>query len=301
MRGLVRPGRAGSLPRGVEAAEASGLDDRSALRAALRGVDAAVHLAARVHVMRDTSLDPLAEFRRVNVEGTRALLEEAVAAGVGRFVLASSVKAMGEGGAAVLTEETPAEPVDAYGVSKLEAEVVAGGFAERIHVASARFPLVYGPGVKGNMLRLFQLVDRGIPLPLGAVRNRRSLLFVGNASAAIDALLTSTYPSGEVFLVSDGRDLSTPEVVEEIARALGRPPRLLPFPVGPARLAARVGDAIDRIAPFPLTSRALHRLLGSLYVDSSRLARFTGFEPPFTVQEGLAETARWYRGEGSGA
>ena len=252
------------------------------MRAALSGVDAVVHLAARVHVMRDTAADPAAEFRRVNVEGTRALLEEAIAAGARRFVLASSVKAMGESGSAAFTEETPPAPADPYGVSKLEAERIVAGAAGRIHVSSIRFPLIYGPGVKGNMLRLFQLVDRGTPLPLGSVHNRRSLLFVGNAARAVQSLLEGDHPSGEVFLCSDGEDVSTTGLVRAIGAALGRPARLLPLPMGLVRA-------------IPFASPILDRLVGSLYFDSSKLTRLTGFRPPYDLSAGLAETARWYR------
>jgi nucleoside-diphosphate-sugar epimerase len=282
----------------VEPARAQGLHDREGMRRALAGVDAVVHLAARVHVMRDAAADPLAEFRRVNVDGTRALLEEAIQAGARRFLYASSVKALGEGGDAVLTDDTPPAPADPYGISKVEAETVVRELADAagVHAPILRFPLVYGPGVRANFLKLLQLVDRGIPLPFGLVRNRRSMVYVENAAAAVVAALESPAAARESFLVSDGEDLSTPELVRRIARALGRPARLIPIP--PALFAAggRVGDLLARALPFPLTSAAVHRLLGSLAVDSSRLARLTGFAPPFTVDQGLAATAAWYRG-----
>jgi nucleoside-diphosphate-sugar epimerase len=296
VRGLARPGSA-PLEPGVEPAPAAGLHDREGLSRALAGADAVVHLAARVHVMRDAAAEPLAEFRRVNVEGTRAVLEEAIRAGARRFVFASSVKALGEGGDAVLTDDTPPAPADPYGVSKLEAERVVRELADaaRVHAPILRFPLVYGPGVRANFLRLLQLIDRGVPLPFGLVRNRRSALYAGNAAAAVVAALESPAAARGTFLVSDGDDVSTPELVRRIARALGRPARLLPVP--PALFAAggRVGDLLARLVPFPLTSAAVHRLLGSLAVDSSRLARLTGFAPPFTVEQGLAATAAWYR------
>lgn len=295
VRGLVR-GDA-SVP-GVEVARAEGLDDAAALARAVEGCTAVVHLAARVHVMRDRAADPLTEFRRVNVDGTAALLQAAADAGVSSFVLASSVKAVGESTPeGAWTEDTPPRPADPYGVSKLEAErlVLERARAAGISAAALRFPLVYGPGVRANMLRLFDLVARGRPIPLGGVQNRRSLLYVGNAAAAVQAVLETPLPQGETFFVADGPAVSTPELVRRIGAALGREPRLVPLPVGLLRAAARAGDVLARAVPFPLTTAAVDRLLGSLEVDASRLGRVTGFRPPYTMDEGLAGTARWYR------
>lgn len=299
VRGLARP-RSALLEPGVEPAPVEGLGDREGLRRALDGVGAVVHLAARVHVMRDTAADPLAEFRQVNVEGTRTVLEEAIRAGARRFVYASSVKALGEGGDAVLTDDTQPAPADPYGVSKLEAEGVVRELADAagVHAAILRFPLVYGPGVSANFLKLLRNVGRCVPLPFSSVRNRRSMIYVENAAAAVIAALESPAAAGETFLVSDCADVSTPELVRRTARAVGRPALL--FPVPPALFAAsgKVGDLISRAVPFPFTSEAAHRLLGSLAVDSSRFGRLTGFTPPFTMDEGLAATAAWYRARG---
>jgi nucleoside-diphosphate-sugar epimerase len=296
VRGLYRRPPLEPIP-GVEAAICAGLDDRAGLRAALVGVNTVVHLAARVHVMHDTASDPLGEFRRVNVEGTRVLLEEAIAAGVERFVFVSSIKAMGEASDELWTEATPARPVDPYGVSKLEAELlvreVAGSAG--LHAPILRLPLMYGPGVGANMLRLFQLVDRGLPLPFGAVRNRRSLAYVGNVVGAIDAVLATPAAGAEVFLVSDGKDFSTPELIRAIARALARPARLVPVPVAVFRGAASMGDLLDRVGRSPLTSASVQRLLGSLAFDASKLSRVTGYRPAFSPEQGLDVTARWYR------
>lgn len=296
VRGLTR---GSPLPAGVEPALASGLDDAAGIARAVEGVDAVVHLAARVHVMRDSAADPLAEFRRVNVDGARAVLEAAAAAGARSFVLASSVKAVGEHSTTPWTEDTPPAPPDPYGVSKLEAERMALDAGPRLgmRVAVLRFPLVYGPGVKANMLRLFDLVARGRPIPLGGVQNRRSLLYVGNAAAAVQAVLERGAEG--TFFVSDGAAVSTPELVRAIGRALGREPRLLPLPQTLLRAAARVGDVVARAVPFPLTSAAVARLLGSLEVDASRLTAATGFVPPYSLDEGLAETARWYLDRGT--
>lgn len=272
--------------------------DPAALRPALAGADTVVHLAARVHVMGETTPDPLAEFRRANVEGTRILLEEAVRAGVGRLVFTSTVKAVGEASTTPWTEEIPPRPLDPYGVSKLEAEALVRQTADRhsLHASVLRLPLVYGPGMKGNMIRLFRLVDRGVPLPLGLVRNRRSLAFVGNVAGAVMAVLRSPAARGETFFVSDGYDLSTPELLRAIGRALGRQVRLLPVPPALLRAAGQVGDLIARFRPVPLTSAAMDRLLGSLAVDSSKLTRLTGYRPPYSVEEAIRLSAHWYRG-----
>jgi nucleoside-diphosphate-sugar epimerase len=289
VRGLVRPGAA-ALEPGVEPAPAADLLDRDAVRRACAGVDTVVHLAARVHVMRDTAADPLAEFRRTNVEGTRVLIEAAAAAGVRRVLFASSVKAVGEATPdGCWGDDVGARPIDPYGVSKLEAEEVvrASGAGATI----LRLPLVYGIGVKGNMRTLFAAVRRGLPLPLGAVRNRRSLLYTGNLAAAVHAVLAAPAAAGETFFVSDDHDLSTPELVRQIARALGRPARLLPVPPSLFRAAGAVGDMVGRVAPFPLGSGAVERLLGSLCLDVSRLRAVAGYRPPFTPAEGLREMA----------
>jgi nucleoside-diphosphate-sugar epimerase len=155
--------------------------------------------------------------------------------------------------------------------------------------------MVYGPGMKGNMLRLFGLVDRGVPLPFGAVRNRRSMLFVENAVDAFIAASRAPISGAELFLCSDRDDLSTPELVREIGRALGRRVRLLNVPESWFRAGGRVGDIASRFLPVPLTSAAVDRLLGSLYVDASRLARITGYQPRFSAAAGIARTAEWYR------
>jgi UDP-glucose 4-epimerase len=190
--------------------------------------------------------------------------------------------------------------VDPYGISKLESErlALAEGRAGGPEVTVLRFPLMYGPGVRANALRLLRLVDRGIPLPFGRVRNRRSFLYVGNAMAAVRAVLASPAAAGETFFVSDAVDLSTPDLVRLLAAALGRRPRLLPVPEGVFRLAGRAGDLVARVMPVPLTTPVIERLLGSLTVDPGRLRERTGFVPPFTPEQGWAVTAAWYRRQG---
>jgi nucleoside-diphosphate-sugar epimerase len=233
--------------------------------------------------MRESAADPLAEFRRANVESTSILADEAGGAGVRQLVLASTVKAVGEGNSAAWTEDTPPAPTDPYGRSKLEAERVVREAAERHATGAAvlRFPLVYGPGVKGNMLRLFALVNRGVPLPFGSVANRRSMLYLGNLVAAVRAVIETPPGGTETFFVSDGRDLSLPALIRMISEALGKPARLLPVPPSLLRLV--------------LTAAEAERLIGSLTVDGSKLSRTTGYRAPHSVEEGLRVTAGWYR------
>jgi nucleoside-diphosphate-sugar epimerase len=189
-----------------------------------------VHLAGRAHRLREDAGDPLAVFRRVNVEGTRAVVEAAAAAGVRRVLVASSVKAVGESNRTPWTESTVPAPQDPYGVSKLEAEAAAfaAGSARGVETVVMRFPLVYGPGAPANVRRLVALVSRGLPLPFGGIENQRSMLSTGNLVPAVRALAGTRGLDGEVFFVADGVDLSTPELVRTIAEGLGRPARLFP-------------------------------------------------------------------------
>lgn len=295
VRALVRD--AARAPAGTEAAVARDLDDRDAIREAVAGTRTVVHLAARVHVMDDRGPDRDAAYRKTNVEGTRLLLEESIRAGVQRFIFVSSVKAVGEGTSIPWNETTPPAPVDPYGRSKLEAEGVVRELADGagIHAPILRLPLVYGPGMKGNMLSLFRAVDRGWPLPFGAVKNRRSLAYAGNVVAAIEAVAESGAAARETFFVSDGHDLSTGELVTAIGAALGRPARLIPVPPALFSAAGHAGDILARVGPWPLTTAAVDRLLGSLLVDSSKLRSVAGFRPPFGVADGLRHTAEWFR------
>ena len=256
-------------------------------KAALDGVRCVVHLAARTHVLRETATDPLSEYRRVNVLGTERLLREAAANGVRRIVFMSSVKVNGERTLArPYTEDDAPLPEDAYGATKLEAErALARSAAESaLEVVVLRPPLVYGPGVKGNFLRLMDIVIRGVPLPLGSVANRRSLIYVGNLVDAITRAIDAPQASGRTYLVSDGEDVSTPELVRGIARALEVKPRLFPCPQPLLRIAGMLSGR----------SAEIGRLTDSLQVDSSRIRRDFGWNPRFRLEQGLAETAGWY-------
>jgi nucleoside-diphosphate-sugar epimerase len=292
---LRRPG-APPPATGLSRVEIPGLD-RAALARALRGAQAVVHLAGRAHRLREDDADPLTAFRRVNVEGTRAVMEAAADAGVARVLLASSVKAVGESNQAPWTETTPAAPTDPYGVSKLEAEHAALETGARLGVEAVvmRFPLVYGPGAPANVRRLVALVNRGWPLPFGAIVNRRSMLSMGNLVAAVESLLTTPGIGGEVFFVADGVDLSTPELVRTIAAGLERPARLIPVPPLLLRAMGVAGDGIARLVRFPITSAEIARLSESLTVSIAKLVSRCGFRPPETPADGWRKVAEWYR------
>lgn len=256
--------------------------------AAFDGAEAVVHLAARVHRVGDTDTSALDAYRRTNVDGTRRLANAAAAAGIRRFVFLSSVKVHGDASppGRALSEEDPPAPTDAYGISKWEAEQaladVAGGGT--LVPLVLRPPLVYGPGVGANFGTLMRAVAKGWPLPLGAVRNRRSLIYVDNLADAVRAALG--HDGGpRTWLVSDGEDVSTPELVRRIARAFGRPARLMPVPVALLRLAGTLTGRGDAVA----------RLTGSLAVDIARIRDDLGWTPPVSMLEGLAATTAWYR------
>ncbi len=255
---------------------------------ALADVDLVAHLAARAHVMKETAVDPMAEYRSVNVEGTRRLAQAAARHGVARLVFLSSVKVNGEASARVYTEDDEPHPEDRYGLSKWEAELALAevGAKAGLEWCTIRPPLVYGPGVGANFLRLMQSVARHRPLPLGAVRNLRSLVFVGNLVDAVRACLTHPAAANATFLIRDGEDLSSPILARRIARALGVTPLLVPVPVPLLRLA---GALTGRQA-------VIDRVVGSLRVDDRCLRQKLGWRAPFSVDEGLRDTAHWYLG-----
>lgn len=256
--------------------------------AALAGVDAVIHMAARVHVMRDTASDPLAEFRRVNTAGTIRLAEQAAAAGVKRFVFLSSIKAMvDESRPAPLDAAATPDPHSPYGVSKLEAERALAEIAARtgMEVAVIRPPLVYGPGAAGNMRALLKLVATGLPLPLGGIRNRRSLIYVGNLADAVVTVLEHPDAAGQTFLVQDGEPLSTADLVRAIAAALDRPTRLIPVPQGLMALGAALTG----------TRAVFDRLAGTLTVDDRPIRERLGWRPPHDLATGLRATAEWFK------
>jgi nucleoside-diphosphate-sugar epimerase len=277
-----------NLPAGVQAALIESIGPNTDWSAALTGVDTVIHLAARVHVMGETSGDPLTAYRQVNVAGTESLARQAAAQGVRRFIFLSSVKVHGEETAVPYTEQLHPAPQDAYGVSKLEAENILYKISAEtgLEVVIIRPPLIYGPGVKANFLSLLKIVDQGVPLPLASIPNARSFLYLGNLIDAIAKCINHPQAAGQVFLISDGEDFSTPKLIRLMATALNRRARLLPFPPSLMRLAGKLTGK----------SMAVDRLLGSLVVDSGKIRRELGWKPPFTMAEGLAVTAKWLKG-----
>ncbi|WP_233787607.1 UDP-glucose 4-epimerase family protein [Pseudomonas yangonensis] len=255
---------------------------------ALENIDVVVHLAARVHVMREVAVDPLSEFRRTNVEATVNLARQAVAAGVRRFVFVSSIKVNGEWsppGEAFSEADAPA-PDDAYALSKWEAEqaLLRLGAETGLEVVIVRPPLVYGPGVRANFLQLLRRVHGGWPLPLKAITNKRSLLFVGNLADALILCATHAEAAGETYLLDDGNALSSSELVAAIARSLGVPNRDFAVPLWLLNAAARV-----------LRRQAMvERLTGSLVLSNQKITTQLGWRPPYTVDDGLRLTAQWY-------
>jgi UDP-glucose 4-epimerase len=231
-------------------------------------------------VLRDEAPDPEAAFDRTNHRATARLAAQAAEAGVRRFLFLSSVKVHGDRSDRPLSAADVPAPTDAYGRSKLAAEQALARHSGRMATVALRPPLVYGPGAKGNFLSLLRAVDRGLPLPLAAIDNRRSLIHVENLADAILAALDA--PSG-IYLPSDRDDVSTAMLVRRIAAALGRPARLFPVPPAILRgLAAAAGK-----------SAAIERLAGTLTVDGA----LPGWHPPCSMSEGLAATASWYRME----
>lgn len=255
---------------------------------ALLGCDAVIHLAGRAHIMHEESVDPLQAFRAANVDASARLASLAAQAGVRRFVFMSSIKVNGERTSldCPFTPNDMPMPEDAYGVSKWEAEQALRSIAQTsaMELVVIRPPLVYGPGVKGNFFRLIQSVRAGIPMPLGAVHNKRSMVALENL-VAFTALCAnfaeSLKAAGEVFLVSDGDDVSTTELLQKVARAYACKARLLPVPTWFLSHAVRL---LGR-------SAAAERLLGSLTLDGSKAYELLGWQPSVTMDEQLRRMA----------
>ena len=256
-------------------------------RAALVDCQSIVHLAARVHVMHDSASDPLTRYRTTNTEATLNLARQASQAGGKRFVFVSTIKVNGEGRDAAYYETDVPAPEDAYAISKWEAEQGLWKIAREtgLEVVILRPPLVYGPRVKANFLRLMKMVQKGWPLPLGAIHNKRSLLYLGNFVDAIRLCVEHPAAAGQTFLLDDGQPVSTPELICALAQAMGRPARLLAVPVGLLELA---GALLGKRA-------AVARLTGSLHVDSLAIRTRLGWTPPYSMETGLAATVEAWR------
>jgi nucleoside-diphosphate-sugar epimerase len=253
---------------------------------ALEGVSVVVHLAGRAHVLHETASDPAAEFMRVNAQGTAALAAAARAAGVRRFIYISSIGVLGlESGDRPFSAASTPHPHSPYTRSKLEGEIAARSFANAsFDVIVLRPPLVYGAGARANVLRLLRWVDRAWPLPLGAVRNRRSLVSVWNLCDLIRHLLDNPAAAGGTWLVSDGEDLSTPDLVRRLGAAMGRRVRLLPVPV----------KALEFLGHVTGRQAQITQLCGSLTIDMAATREQLRWSPPLTVTESLTRTVAWY-------
>ncbi len=268
-------------PEGVTAVKVGNQSSTTDWSNALHGVDVVVHCAARVHVMQDGASDPLAAYRRVNVEGTLNLARQAAARGVRRFIFVSSIKVNGEAtqpGHPFKADGAPA-PLDLYGVSKLEAEQVLRALEAEtgMEVVIVRPPLVYGPGVKANFASMMRWVERGVPLPLGAIHNARSMVALDNLVDLLMVCIKHPSAAGQTFLVSDGEDVSTTELLRRTAQARGKKPLLVPVPAAVLELGAAL-----------LGKRAVaQRLCGSLQVDIEKTRNLLNWAPPLTLDQGL--------------
>lgn len=254
---------------------------------ALDGIDTVVHLAARLHVIQQKSTDPLGYFRLVNVSGTKRLAQMAAEIGIRRFIYVSTATVYKSSiEAKVYSEEDDVYPLTPYSLSKFEAELVLKDIAEKTKLGAiiVRPPLVYGPEVKGNLLKLLRCVDRCLPLPFKRVDNRRSFIGIENLGDFIVHCISNPHAVGEIFNVADGEDLSTPDLICHIARVLERPALLFAFPVSVMRVIAGVVHKEEM----------LDRLCNNLQVDFRKARRLLGWHPRITLDEGLASTARWY-------
>ena len=248
-------------------------------------IDCLVHLAGIAHVHGVDAED----YRSANAIWTQKLAKRAATLGIPRFIFVSTAKVAGDSHTGPIDESAPLDPGDFYARSKAAAEAMLEeiGRESDLRIITIRPPLVYGPDVKANFLSLLRIVDAGWPLPLAAIKNQRSLIYVGNLVSAIEACVTCSAPANRTFFVSDDHDVSTPQLVEGIAVALGKSATLLPFPPRLLQCIGRLAGRGEQVA----------RLTESLQVNISRIKTETGWRPPFSLQQGLAQTASWYRGQ----
>uniref|UniRef100_A0A486XXJ0 UDP-glucose 4-epimerase n=1 Tax=Rheinheimera sp. BAL341 TaxID=1708203 RepID=A0A486XXJ0_9GAMM len=251
-------------------------------QAALQGVDVVIHAAARAHIMHEQIADPLAEYRKINVDGTLNLARQAAQLGIKRFIFISSIKVNGEStdGKSPFQHTDNAAPADPYGVSKAEAENKLRELAEisGMELVIIRPPLVYGPGVKANFAAMLRLAEKNLPLPFGAVHNKRSLLALDNLVDVIVTCIDHPKAANQTFLVSDDNDVSTTELLQLMTRAAGKKPRLIPVPVTWLRFAAKITGK----------QAVIDRLCGNLQLDITHTKDTLGWTPPVTVEEGIA-------------
>jgi nucleoside-diphosphate-sugar epimerase len=261
----------------VDVSSGEGLTD------VVAGADAVVHLAARNHVLRETAKDPLTEYRRVNICGSRNMAREAARAGVKMFIHMSSVKAMGESSDRVLDEQAVCVPRTDYGISKLESEQAVREEAERGGMAAVilRLPMVYGPRDRGNLPRMIRWADRGLPFPLAQPDNLRSMVYVENVVTGILAILGLPLQGVDTYLLKDREDYSTRSLYGSICHALRKRPRFLPIPAWVVGVGGRLSEDFGKITR-------------SFRISSAKIEKELGFRPPVSMEEGIERTVKWY-------
>ena len=278
------------LPLGVEAKIIQSIDAETNWAEALIGIDTVIHLAARVHILKETSIDPLKEFRKINTEGSLQLAREAIIAGVGKFVFMSTIGVNGNSSDNSSRDHSYSEvdapqPHNLYSVSKREAEdqLLELALKSEMDIVIIRAPLVYGENNPGNFLSLLNIVAKGIPLPFASVHNSKSFIYIGNL---VDALkLTAFHPEAKgIYLVSDGEDISTPELIRRMSFALNRPVRLFSLPLFFMYAISRLFRKFETV----------HRLLSSVKINSSKIRQELNWTPPYTMEQGLKRVAAWY-------
>ena len=287
VRGTVRDSKAVKVCDNIEICETGNICDFSRWSEILNGIDVIVHLAARVHVMKEVAKDPRKKFFDTNTAGTVKLAEAAAKSRVKKFVYVSSIKVNGEKTDGIpFTERSTPTPQDFYAHSKFEAEKEIFRIANnsQLDVTVLRPPIVYGAGVGGNFLKLMRLVKSGVPLPLASVRNLRSMIYIENFVDAIASLASQSKTAGQTYLVRDNEEISTPTLIRRLAIEMGRHHRLWPLPVRILRIA---GHLIGK-------SAMVARLTDSLQVDCTKIKQDLGWNPPFTMKQGFRETVQWF-------
>jgi len=273
------------ISHNIPSIQINNIDQTTDWSEALKEVDCVIHLAARAHILKDESIDPKLQFYQTNTAATANLVKQAIAQGVKHFIFMSSVGAMATTSEQVLTEASPCKPDTPYGKSKLQAEQAIKELCENTSMSWTiiRPPLIYGPRNPGNMQRLLKLVQTGLPLPLGAINNQRSFLYVGNLVDTITTCIFHPNAKNQTFLISDGKDLSTPTLIQKLGKAMGKSPTLIPIPSQLLHLVAKPLGKEDTIT----------RLTGSLAIDSNKIRTTLNWQPPFSVEQGLQNTVNW--------
>lgn len=272
--------------RNIDEISIGTIDGNTDWSAALDGCDTVVHLAGRAHVLREGKEDPTQVFHRINVDGVRNLAEQAVIAGVRRFVHLSSIGVLGDETASnqPFNEQDPPKPTSLYALSKWQGEQILREIAGAMEKVIIRPPLVYGPGVKANFYRLMQLATCGFPIPLQSVQNARDIIFVENLADGIFSCMTHKGAAQQTFVIRDGAQLSTPRLLQDIARMAGKECWLAPFPIEMLRkIAKKLGKGTE-----------IRKLSGSLQVDDQKIRTVLGWKPPYTYEQGLKKTVQWF-------